>query len=94
MGTRFTGLFLFYLTCVVPGTPYSIKGFSRCRVDIGIFCCSLTYLPCMSVWILEYFVVYLPCVCASIMFVWLLRRATYCSVVSTSMLGGSHAVQN
>ena len=46
------------------------------------------FLP-MS-WILEYFVVYLLCV---YMFGWLCR-ATYCSVVSTLMLGVSHAVQN
>ena len=37
-----------------------------------------------------YFVVYLLCV---YMFGWLCR-ATYCSVVSTLMLGVSHAVQN
>ena len=44
-------------------------------------------------WILEYFV-YLLCVYFEVyMFGWLCR-ATYCSVVSTSMLGVSHAVQN
>ena len=41
-------------------------------------------------WILEYFVVYLLCV---YMFGWLCR-ATYYSVVSTLMLGVSHAIQN
>ena len=40
-------------------------------------------------WILEYFDVYLLCV---YMFGWLCR-ATYCSVVSTLMLGVSHAVE-
>ena len=43
-------------------------------------------------WILEYFVVYLLCVYIY-MFGWLCR-ATYCSFVSTSMLGVSHAIQN
>ena len=43
-------------------------------------------------WMLEYFVAYLSSVYFS-MFGWLCR-ATYCSVVSTSMLGVSHAVQN
>ena len=43
-------------------------------------------------WILEYFVVYLLCVYIY-MFGWLCR-ATYCSVVSTSTLGVSHAIQN
>ena len=40
-------------------------------------------------WILEYFVYLLRVY----MFGWLCR-ATYCSVVSTSMLGVSHAIQN
>ena len=47
-------------------------------------------------WILEYFVVYFLCVYKYIyiyMFGWLCR-ATYCSVVSSSMLGVSHAIQN
>ena len=43
-------------------------------------------------WMLEYFVVYLLCVYIC-MFGWLCR-ATCCSVVSTSMLGVSHAIQN
>ena len=43
-------------------------------------------------WIIENFVVYLLCVYIYI-FDWLCR-ATYCSVVSTSMRGVSHAVQN
>ena len=48
-------------------------------------------MSCTS--ILEYFV-YLLCVYFEVyMFGWLCR-ATYCSVVSTSMLGVSHAVQN
>ena len=53
-------------------------------------------------WILEeylYFVVYLLCVdyipYLVYMFDWLCRATcAYCSVVSTSMLGVSHAVQN
>ena len=46
-------------------------------------------------WILEYFVVYLLCVYQvyTCMFGWLCR-ATYYSVVSTLMLGVSHAIQN
>ena len=47
-------------------------------------------------WILEYFVVYLLCVYIyRSMFGWLCR-ATYCLlvVVSTSLLGVSHAVRN
>ena len=49
----------------------------------------------MSWILLEYFVVYLLCVYILLrsMFGWLCR-ATYCSVVSTSMLGVSHGVQN
>ena len=43
-------------------------------------------------WILEYFVLYLLRVYIY-MFGWLCR-ATYYSVVSTSMLGVSHAIQN
>ena len=42
-------------------------------------------------WILEYFVRYLLCV--YIYMFGLLCRATCCSVVSTSMLGGSHVVE-
>ena len=41
-------------------------------------------------WMLEYFVVYLLCV---YIFGWLCR-ATCCSVVSTLMLGVSHAIQS
>ena len=41
-------------------------------------------------WILEYFVDIDVCI---YMFGWLCR-ATYCSVVSSSMLGVSHAIQN
>ena len=43
-------------------------------------------------WILEYFVASLLCV--YIYMFGRLCRATYCSVVSTSMLGASHAVEN
>ena len=45
-------------------------------------------------WILEYFVVCcVPRIYTSYMFGWLCR-ATYCSFVSTLMLGVPHAIQN